>query len=42
MTFADGHGEAWQWTDKRTWALRNNYTKSSGNKDFDRIFKASY
>jgi prepilin-type N-terminal cleavage/methylation domain-containing protein/prepilin-type processing-associated H-X9-DG protein len=42
MTFADGHGEAWQWTDKRTWALRNNYTRSPGNKDFDRIFKASY
>ena len=42
MTFADGHGESWQWTDKRTWVLKNNYTVSPNNPDFTRIRKASY
>jgi prepilin-type N-terminal cleavage/methylation domain-containing protein/prepilin-type processing-associated H-X9-DG protein len=42
MTFADGHGEAWQWVDKRTWALRDNYTSSPNNHDFTRIRRASY
>jgi prepilin-type N-terminal cleavage/methylation domain-containing protein/prepilin-type processing-associated H-X9-DG protein len=42
VSFVDGHGEAWQWTDKRTWALKNNYTVSPNNPDFTRIRKASY
>jgi len=42
LSFADGHCEAWQWADKRTVALRANYTSSPNNPDFTRIRKASY
>jgi prepilin-type N-terminal cleavage/methylation domain-containing protein len=42
LSFADGHGEAWQWADKRTTQLRNNYTNSPNNPDFTRLRKASY
>jgi hypothetical protein len=42
LSFVDGHCESWQWSDKRTIALRNNYTQSLNNPDFDRLRKASY
>ena len=42
LSFADGHCEAWQWSDKRTVAIKANYTTSPNNVDFDRIRKASY
>jgi prepilin-type N-terminal cleavage/methylation domain-containing protein len=43
LSFVDGHCEAWQWVDRQTLKLRNNYTPAQpDHRDFDRVMHASY
>ena len=42
LSFADGHCEAWQWADKKTLTIRQNYTVIPGSPDWQRIRDASY
>ena len=41
LSFADGHCEAWQWSDPKTTKIRANYTVIDKSPDFDRIRTAA-
>ena len=37
LSFADGHAEYWQWSDARTWAIKDFYTVTPNNPDLKRL-----